>query len=137
MKSFTLLAIAIAIALPGAVQAKPFDDTVVNVPAQKGEFSYPMSYADYRQFKGEYTLSNGSVLRLEGNSRNMTAQVDQQPVHRIVATSTNSFQAVGHRLALQLNITDPSDVSGYLEYVDESRNVADISEPVVVRVAFR
>jgi hypothetical protein len=137
MKSFTSLAIAIAIALPATVMAKPFDDTVVNIQAQKGEFKYYMSNGDYRQFKGEYTLSNGSVLRLEGNSSGMTAQVDQQPVHAIVATSRNSFQAVGHRLAVQLNVSDPDAVSGYLEYVDESRKTADISEPMVIRVALR
>jgi hypothetical protein len=137
MKSFTSLAIAIAIALPATVMAKPFDDTVVNIPAQKGEFSYQMTAIDYRQFAGEYTLSNGSVLRLQGTNHAMTAQIDQQPVHRIVATSRNSFQAVGHRLAVQLNVSDPMDVSGYLEYVDESRKTADITEPMVVRVAFR
>ncbi len=137
MKSFSALAVCIAIAFPATVLAKPFDDTVVNIPAQKGEYAYHMNGADYRQFKGEYTLSNGSVLRLNGSNREMTAQIDQQPVHRIVATSSNSFQALGHRLALQLDVTDQSNVSGYLEYVDESRKTADISEPMVVRVAFR
>ncbi len=137
MKSISSLVVCLAVALPATVLAVPFDDTVVNVPAQKGEFSYHLDRASYRQFTGEYTLSNGSVLRLAGTNHWMTAQIDQQPVHRIVATSDSSFQAVGHRLALQLNITDPMDVSGYLEYVDESKKVADISEPMVVRVAFR
>jgi hypothetical protein len=137
MKSFASLAICIAIALPATVLAKPFDDTVVSIPAQKGEYSHQMSAIEYRQFKGEYTLSNGSVLRLQGNNHSMTAQIDQQPVHRIVASSSNSFQAVGHRLAVQLNVSDPMDVTGYLEYVDESRKTADITEPMVVRVAIR
>jgi hypothetical protein len=137
MKSISSLVACLIVALPATAMAVPFDDTVVSIPAQKGEYSYHLDSTAYRQFTGEYTLSNGSVLRLAGNNHWMTAQIDQQPVHRIVATSNNSFQAVGHRLALQLNNTDPMDVSGYLEYVDESRKVADISEPMVVRVAFR
>lgn len=137
MKTFTTLAIAIAIALPAVAGAKPADDTVVNIAAQKGEYQFRMNASEYTDFKREYTLSNGSVLRLSGTHRNMTAQIDEQPVHRIVATSRDSFQAVGHHLSAQLNLTDPMAVSGYVEYVDESRKVADISEPMVVRVAFR
>ncbi len=138
MKLIASLVTCAILAVPAVAGAKPYDDTIVNVPAQKGEASHYLTPVEYRQFTGDYTLSNGSVLHLAGNNHYMTAQVDEQPVHRIVATTPNSFQAIGHRLALQLNLNDPMGVSGQLEYVDESRRTADIKEPeMVVRVAFR
>ncbi len=136
MKLVISLVAAAVLSIPAVVSAVPYDDTVVTVPASGAR--YRMQIAEYKQFKGEYSLSNGSVLKLSGNRDAMSAQIDDQPVHRIVSTSRKSFEAVGHQLALTLDISDPDNVHGELAYVDESRrNVADISEPTMVRVAFR
>ena len=116
--------------------AAALDDTVVTVPASGAR--YHMLIDEYKAFKGDYSLSNGSILHLAGYRDNMTAQIDDQPVHRIVSTSRKSFEAVGHTMALTLDISEPDNVRGDLVYVDESRrNVAGLIEPALVRVAMR
>jgi hypothetical protein len=137
MKLIISLIACAVLSIPALAIAAPYDDTVVKVPAS-GVHGVYMSSADFKQFKGAYSLSNGSVLVLSGRGREMTAQIDAQPPHRIVATSAHSFEAVGHRLALSLDISEPDSVRGQLEYVDESRgSVADIKEPEVIHVAMR
>jgi hypothetical protein len=132
----SLIACAVLSTSAVAIAAPLLDDTVVTVPASGAR--YNMTIVQYKQFKGDYTLSNGSVLHLAGYRDNMTAQIDDQPVHRIVSTSSKSFEGVGHRLALNLDITDPYAPTGDLTYVDESqRNVAGLVEPKLVRVAMR
>lgn len=127
-----------ALSLPAAAQDHSQPITSVPVAGQRGG-AYKMDADQYHEFKGGYSLSNGKVLHLVGSHRSMFAYVDDQPIHRIVATGPHSFAAVGHLMTMTLDISDPFAVSGELIYVDESQRQSSLAAvPArVVRLAIR
>ncbi len=56
---------------------------------------YEVTRTAFQEFRGSYTMENGTVLRLTRHGRNFYVEVSGQPRMEVRATSSNTFVALG------------------------------------------
>lgn len=56
---------------------------------------YEVTRTAFQEFRGTYTMENGTVLRLTRHGRNFYVEVSGQPRMEVRATSSNTFVALG------------------------------------------
>ncbi len=127
MKRPLLLIVAGAFALAAHAQTGSENAPVTIVGQKTALKPIRMSPDDFKEFKGWYTLSNGSELGLTGVGRRMYAQIDEQPVHEIVAVGTDRFVARDGKMDMHIVLHDERDASGELSYVDERYGTAPVT----------
>lgn len=118
--------------LVAAAYAQSTVNQQVVVPAYKATLKRIYTPPDdFRQYKGDYALSNGKTLTLSRQHTRMYARIDQQAEHEIVRTGEGKFQALDGQMSMDLAWSGTDSVSGELTYVDESPTVADVPPRVV------
>src|SRR5476651_1010453 len=65
--------------------------------------SYRMPLADYADFAGEYTLSNGSLLAVTQRGRRLFAAIDDAAPREIVATGPHDFAAADDSIRIDFD----------------------------------
>ena len=93
---------------------------------------------DFKQFAGEYDLSNGDTLALRRSGGLMYARIGNQDEHRIVATGRNSFVALDRQLKVRIDHNNDGTVGGELVMVVPSQKLADgsMTEERIASIAF-
>jgi hypothetical protein len=118
MKHFILCVSLSALSLSALAQTPQATETVtINSPAMSidaPEKILRLSGADFHEFKGVYSLSNGQHLALYQIGSFQFAQVEDQSRHQIVATTNGNFIALDRQLKLRLEIMPNGDASGEL-----------------------
>jgi hypothetical protein len=71
----------------------------VLVPASKAAQRIYLSPADFEQYRGAYSLSNGKTLYLVRSAARMFARVDEQASHEIKYTGHGGFEAPDGKMA--------------------------------------
>lgn len=56
---------------------------------------YEVTRTAFQEFRGSYTMENGTVLRLTRHGRNFYVEVSGQPRMEVRASSPNTFVALG------------------------------------------
>jgi hypothetical protein len=117
-----LISIALcAVSFSGGAQT-PLPDERVTVPGELHKIElpsrfYPMDNAQFDDYRGSYTLSNGQTLHLSSRGRSMYAEIDEQGDHRIVATGRNAFVALDRKLKMRIDWRDDGSVGGEVTMV--------------------
>jgi hypothetical protein len=142
MKMQWLLGIALGAAAMGAPLAQENDDSVT-IPAQREKIELParpyhMDRNDLREFRGQYELANGQILRLSGVGNVMYGEIDDLGQHRLVAANHNTFVALDRKLQVRIEREPVGDAGGEVLMVVPVRVAAtgEIEERVV-RLAAR
>ena len=127
MKRPLIFIVAGAFALAAHAQTER-DNAPVTIVGQKLALKpYRMTPDDFKEFKGWYTLSNGSELGLTGFGRRMYAQVGDQPVHEIIAVGPDRFVARDGMMDMHIVLHDERDATGELSYIDERYGSAPVA----------
>jgi hypothetical protein len=122
MKNQWLLGIGIGIGIAlcagtlGTVQAQETDGSVT-VAAPRLTIELParhhhMDNAELREFRGQYELANGQILRLSGNGTVMFGEIDDQGQHRMIAANHNTFVALDRKLQVRIELAPNGDDGG-------------------------
>ncbi|MRW91232.1 hypothetical protein GJ699_14655 [Duganella sp. FT80W] len=124
------------------VQAQENNDRVM-IPAPRLSIDLParhyfMERTQMKEFRGEYTLSNGQTLTLSGNDYAMYAEVSGQGKHKLVAANRNTFVALDRKIKVQIDRSPDGDIGGEVLMAVPAR-MADSGEmgETVVRLATR
>lgn len=131
MKSLLLSAILALAASSTLAQSELATDIPrVEVPARALTIEVPakpryMMADDFKQFAGEYDLSNGDTLSLRRSGGLMYARIGKQDEHRIVATGRNAFVALDRQLKVRIDHNDDGTVGGELVMVVPAQKLAD------------
>ena len=130
MKTLLLSAILALAASSTVAQSQTAGDMPrVDVPGRSLTIEVPartryMMAEDFKQFAGEYDLSNGDTLALRRSGGLMYARIGKQDEHRIVATGRNSFVALDRQLKVRIDHHDDGSVGGELVMVVPAQNLA-------------
>ena len=141
MKTQWLLGLALSAACLGA-QAQQ-DQERVTIPAPRLTIELPartyfMDRLEFSQFRGSYTLADGSTLRLRGNDYAMYGEIDNQGEHRLVAANDHTFVALDRKLKVRIDRADNGEVGGEVLMAVPMRLAASGEiEEVVVSLATR
>lgn len=144
MKSLLLSAILALAASSTLAQSELATDIPrVEVPARALTIEVPampryMMADDFKQFAGEYDLSNGDTLSLRRSGGLMYARIGKQDEHRIVATGRNAFVALDRQLKVRIDHNDDGTVGGELVMVVPAQKLADgsMTEERIASLAF-
>jgi hypothetical protein len=144
MKTLLLSAILALAASSTLAQSESATDIPrVEVPARALTIEVPakpryMMADDFKQFAGEYDLSNGDTLSLRRSGGLMYARIGKQDEHRIVATGRNAFVALDRQLKVRIDHNDDGTVGGELVMVVPAQKLADgsVTEERIASLAF-
>lgn len=144
MKTLLLSAILALAASTAVAQSDTASDIPrVDVPGRALTIEVParprhMMADDFKQFAGEYDLSNGDTLALRRSGGLMYARIGNQDEHRIVATGRNSFVALDRQLKVRIDHNNDGTVGGELVIVVPSQKLADgsMTEERIASIAF-
>lgn len=143
MKKILLVSLLGLTTLIASAQSNPATDTIT-VPAPSLKIEVPehlrrMDSDEFYVYKGAYDLSNGKVLTLSQRGSQMYAEVEDEGMHRIVATAANAFVALDRQLQMKIDIHDDGSVDGELLMVVPAKQLADgsYSQARLVRLATR
>lgn len=107
--SRTLLALAAAcvamIGAPAAMAAPAAEQ--VQIHGARG-----MSSDDYAAVRGQYDLSNGSRLSIEGTRQHPMAQIDDQQPVALVMTGPNQFSDAAGTMRVDIQAAPNGSISG-------------------------
>lgn len=100
----------------------PLPDERVTIPGGALKIELPARYyymesAQFDDYRGSYTLSNGQTLYLTNRGRFMYAEIDNQGDHRVVATGRNAFVALDRKLKMRIDWRDDGSVGGEVTMV--------------------
>lgn len=130
--------------LTTAQQTKQGDTVTIPAPvpmqiAAPGPALY-MDSAEFSNYQGEYSLSNGQTLTLTRSrfGTRMYAEVDSLGRHEIVNTGKDTFVALDRKLQMRFEFDNDGDVGGELMMVVPGKNIAGVVGPEqLLRVAWR
>ena len=135
-----------ALPLAGAQNAQSEQGDTVRIPAPAAAViaapgpSRYLDPADFRRYKGGYSLSNGQTLTLSRSGTKMYAEVGELGAHQIVITGKDTFVALDRKLQVRFDFSDDGDVGGELLMMVPAKDIAGGDLPGMEqlrRVAFR